>query len=199
MKRLLATLALGAFVAALVTIAIASSSRSKSTTTTTAPATTTRPVTTRQTTTTAPPKPKRVKLTAVGAYDPEGDGHENDSLAPLAVDGDPTTYWKTEHYTHGFFKKGVGLVLDAGKRRELSRVVVFTDGAGSRAQIELGQSPTGPFKAVSPDKELTGHTTFVLTKGAAGRYVVVWVTALPTTTGEGHVTEVRAFAPPAPA
>jgi hypothetical protein len=136
----------------------------------------------------APP----VKLAAVGAYDPEGDGHENDDLAPLAVDGDASTFWKTEHYTNGFFKKGVGLVLDAGRTRALARVTVSTDGGGSSAQIELGDSPTGPFRPVSADLPLNGATTFRLKKGAAGRYVVVWITALPKAIGEAHVTEVRA-------
>ena len=32
-----------------------------------------------------------VKLTAAGAFDPEGDGHERDEEAPLAVDGKPST------------------------------------------------------------------------------------------------------------
>ena len=159
--------------------------------TTTAATTVTRP------TTTAPaPRPRQVavRLTGTGAYDPEGDGHENDDLAPLAVDGDPTTFWKTEHYSKTFFKKGVGLVLDAGRSLGLSRVVVETDGRGSSAQIQLGNNPAGPFHAVSADRPLNGTTTYTLTKGAAGRYIVIWITALPQALGEAHVTEVRASA-----
>jgi hypothetical protein len=145
------------------------------------------------TTTTKPPPPKRValKLTATGAYDPEGDGHENDDLAPLAVDGDPTTLWKTEHYKR-FFKKGVGLVLDAGRSLRLSHVVVETDSRGSSAQIRIGNNPTGPFHAVSAERPLTGTTTYALNKGAVGRYIVIWITAVPQALGEAHVTEIRA-------
>ncbi len=184
------------FIGAMVAIAIASSTGGGGGETTTEAAATTRAPSTPATTAAAPPKPVPVpvKLTAAGTYDPEGDQHENDGLAPLAVDGDPTTFWKTEHYTHLFFKKGVGLVLDAGRRRPLARVVVGTDGGGSSAQIELGDDPAGPFRAVSPVKPLTGTTAFALRKGAAGRYVVVWITALPQAVGEAHVTEVRAFA-----
>ncbi len=199
MKRIVAGGALAVFIAAMAAVAISSATSggggSASSPATTAATTTTPPVITTAPVTTAPaPKPVRVKLTAVGAYDPEGDQHENDSLAPLAVDGDPTTYWKTEHYTNGFFKKGVGLVLDAGSHRTISTVVVSTDGAGVRAQIELGDDPAGPFTAVSPVKALSGRTAFALRKGAAGRYVVVWITALPAAIGEGHVTEVTALA-----
>lgn len=192
MSRVIAAGALAVFITALVVIAISSATSGGGGGT----ATTIRRTTTRQatapTTPPAPPKARAVELTAVGAYDPEGDGHENDDLAPLAVDGDPATFWKTEHYTHGFFKKGVGLVLDAGAPRKLSLVTVSTDASGSRAQIRLGANPNGPFRAVSPERSLNGTTAFKLARGSSGRYVVVWVTALPPATGEAHVTEVRA-------
>src|SRR4029079_12884506 len=50
----------------------------------------------------AKPPPARsrfVKLTAAGAFDPEGDGHERDEEASLAVDGDRSTFWRTERYS----------------------------------------------------------------------------------------------------
>ena len=155
---------------------------------------TTRAATTATTTTTTAPRPPKqvaVKLSGAGAYDSEGDGRENNDLARLAVDGEPTTFWKTEHYKR-FFKKGVGLVLDAGRSLALSSVVVRTDLRGSSAQIQLGNNPAGPFHAVSADRPLTGTTRYTLTKGAAGRYIVIWITALPQALGEAHVTEVRA-------
>jgi hypothetical protein len=193
-NRLVAAGALAVFLVAMLVIVIASATSgggSSSARTTAAATTAVQP-----TTTAPPPPPKRVavKLTGTGAYDPEGDGHENDDLAPLAVDGDPATFWKTEHYTKRFFKKGVGLVLDAGRSLGLSQVVVETDSRGSSAQIQLGNNPAGPFHAVSADRPLTGTTTYTLNKGAAGRYIVVWVTALPQALGEAHITEVRASA-----
>jgi hypothetical protein len=193
-NRLVAAGALAAFLVAMLVIVIASATSgggSSSTRTSTAATAAIPP-----TTTAPPPPPKRVavKLTGTGAYDPEGDAHENDDLAPLAVDGDPATFWKTEHYTKRFFKKGVGLVLDAGRSLGLSQVVVETDGRGSSAQIQLGNNPAGPFHAVSADRPLTGTTTYTLNKRAAGRYIVIWITALPQALGEAHVTEVRASA-----
>ncbi len=202
MNRLVAAGALAAFLVALIVIVIvsATSGGGSSSERTTSALSTTVTRTTRPTTTgTQPPRQVAVKLTGTGAYDPEGDQHENDDLAPLAVDGDPTTFWKTEHYTKGFFKKGVGLVLDAGRSLGLSKVVVETDGRGSSAQIQLGNNPAGPFHAVSANRPLTGTTTYTLNKGAAGRYIVVWITATPRELGEAHVTEVRATATLAPA
>ena len=194
MTRLVAAGALAAFLVAMVVIVIASANSGGGSSST--PRSTAARTATQSTTTTAPPPSKQVavRLTGTDAYDPEGDGHENDDLAPLAVDGDPATFWKTEHYTKRFFKKGVGLVLDAGRSLGLSQVVVKTDERGSSAQIQLGNNPAGPFHAVSANRPLTGTTTYTLNKGAAGRYIVIWITALPQDLGEAHVTEVRASA-----
>ena len=146
--------------------------------TTTRPKPTTRPVA----------RARFVKLTAAGAFDPEGDGHERDEEASLAVDGDRSTFWRTERYSR-FFKTGVGLVLDAGRRVRVRQVVVDSATPGVRAEIRVGSSRTGPFTRVSAAKTLTARTTFPVA-GRAGRYVVVWVTALPPESA-GEVAEVR--------
>ena len=146
--------------------------------TTTRPKPTTRPVA----------RARFVKLTAAGAFDPEGDGHERDEEAPLAVDGDRSTFWRTERYSR-FFKTGVGLVLDTGRRVRVRQVVVDSATPGVRAEIRIGNSRTGPFTRVSPAKTLTARTTFPVA-GRTGRYVVVWVTALPPESA-GEVAEVR--------
>jgi len=139
----------------------------------------------------AKPPPARsrfVKLTAAGAFDPEGDGHERDEEASLAVDGNRSTFWRTERYSR-FFKTGVGLVLDAGRAVRVRQVVVDSGTPGVRAEIRIGSSPTGPFTRVSPAKTLTARTTFPVA-GRTGRYVVVWVTGLPPESA-GEVAEVR--------
>ena len=191
-NRLLATLALAVFLGALILIALKSTDSdgggSAATTDPTRTATRTRP------TTTAPKQPVRLKLAAVGAFDPPpGDGRENDADIPKTVDGDPATFWSTEHYTNGFFKKGVGFVLDAGRRRTFDRVLVGTDGTGASVEIRIGNNPNGPFRVVSANRALSGTTAFAVKKGATGRYVLVWVTTIPPATGEAHITEVRAF------
>jgi len=196
---MLAAVALAAFVAAMVVIAVASTGSNKTTvtaapTTTVPAAITTRPV---EVTTVRRRRAIPLHLDPTGVYDPPpGDGRENDSQVPNAVDGDPATSWSTEHYTQGFTKDGVGIVLDVGTRRLIDRVLVGTDVAGSRAEIRLGDAPTGPFRLASENQLLDGTTTFGLNDGATGRYLVVWFTRLSPTIGEAHVTEVRGFAGP---
>jgi eukaryotic-like serine/threonine-protein kinase len=130
-----------------------------------------------------------VKLAGVGAYDPPpGDGREHDEDAPNATDGNLATYWSTESYqSFSATKSGVGLVLDAGKSVELSRVRVQTDTPGFTAEIQAGGSSSGPFHGVS-SSETVGTSADFAVHGSA-RYWVVWITALE---GRAHVNEVTA-------
>jgi hypothetical protein len=133
-----------------------------------------------------------VTLAGVGAYDPYGDGSEHDAAAINATDGDPQTYWATEHY-NSFQKKGVGLVLDARGVAEISRVTVVTDTPGFTAEIRATNIQGGPTQAVS-DQRVVGRTTrFAIHESAPKRFYVVWITKLPPGGSFAHVNEVRAF------
>jgi hypothetical protein len=137
----------------------------------------------------ARPKPAPfVKLTAVGAFDPEGDGRERDEEASFAVDGRADTLWRTEHYS-SFFKSGVGLVLDMGRRARVERVLVDSPSPGSTAQIKLGDSPQGPFRTVTAERPLTARTSFAVAR-RAGRYVLVWIVGMPEDSAT-EIAEVR--------
>lgn len=138
----------------------------------------------------SPAAPVPVRLRAVRAFDPEGDGSENDERAPLATDGDPATFWATERY-RSFFKDGVGLVLDAGEPVTLVRVVVTTDTPGFRAGVKVGPTPEGPFVAVAPAVAVGGRTTLKL-RPRNGRYAMLWIEQIPPASA-AHVSEVRAW------
>jgi eukaryotic-like serine/threonine-protein kinase len=135
-----------------------------------------------------------VPLTAMGGYDPEGDGTEHNEVAALATDGNPSTSWMTEHYDSqdfGRLKSGVGLVLDAGSSVKLAQLTVTTPTPGFTAQIQAGDSSTGPFTDDSSSQSVSGTTTFTL-NGATARYYVVWITQLPETDGRAEISEVTA-------
>jgi eukaryotic-like serine/threonine-protein kinase len=137
---------------------------------------------------------KPLTLAAAGSYDPDGDGAEHSEDVKYAVDGNPSTYWKTEHYrdlTLG--KPGVGFVVDTGGTKALRRVVLTTDTPGFHAQIRGGSSAQGPFReALSGVKTIEASTTIPL-QAKAVRYVLVWLTQLPPGSGDAHVDEVKAF------
>jgi predicted Ser/Thr protein kinase len=125
----------------------------------------------------APPRPTGpVHFTSAAAYDPFGDGQEHDEAAPAAIDGNDTTPWMTEHY-QSFTKQGVGLVVGAGRAVSPKTVTINTDTPGFTASIKAGDSPTGPFQAVSNSQTIAGTTaTFNLDGG--GRYFLLWITNL---------------------
>jgi hypothetical protein len=59
------------------------------------------------------PPPGPVEIAALAAYDPQGDGEENNDLAASAgADDDPATNWRTLCYASRYMgKEGVGLAV----------------------------------------------------------------------------------------
>ncbi len=130
-----------------------------------------------------------VPLYAIGAWDPYGDHAEHDSEVAAATDGRPLTFWRTETYSSGLRKPGVGLLLDAGRPVALRRLDVSTDTPGFRAVIQAGAAPTGPFHPVSAQAAVAARTAFTL-RGGPERFYVVWITRLDHV---AHVDGVRAL------
>ncbi|MHB1244143.1 MAG: protein kinase domain-containing protein [Gaiellaceae bacterium] len=133
-----------------------------------------------------------VQLAGVGAYDPDGGDGEHDDEAPLATDGDASTFWTTSSYRaslEAIGKSGVGVVLDAGEQRRLSQLAVSTDTPGFTAEIRAGDSAGGPFEQVVGAAKTVGPSTIWELENADARYYVVWITHLDRV---AHVNEVEA-------
>jgi serine/threonine protein kinase len=130
-----------------------------------------------------------VALSGVGADDPFGNNKvEHDEEAPNATDGDPKTFWETEHYNSGLGKPGVGVVLAARRPVALKQLTVTTDTPGFTAQVRVGATPKGPFAPDSQAKTINGRAVYAL-RGATGRYYEVWITNLGSNSS-AHVNEV---------
>jgi serine/threonine protein kinase len=135
-----------------------------------------------------------ITLHATGNYDPSGghaDTHAN--TASAATDGNPGTFWYTQHYnTSGFggLKTGLGLALDAGHAVRASQLTVTSDTPGFTAQVLAGNSLQAHPTPDSAVRTVGNHTTFAL-RGASARYYVLWITQLPSA-GLVHVNEVKA-------
>jgi serine/threonine protein kinase len=141
--------------------------------------------------------PKTVKLHAVTAYDPDGDGTENNSLVSRATDGNSRTYWPTEYYNSWpavGYKPGVGIVVATKKAEQLKSVTTQTSTPGFRAQIQAGPSPSGPFSPVSPWKTAGRTTTFDLDlRGHSYRYYLLWLKLPPDRSIHvGQISEITA-------
>jgi eukaryotic-like serine/threonine-protein kinase len=134
---------------------------------------------------------------AVEAHDPFGTLGENDDEVGLAVDGDPTTFWRTENYDQlDMDKDGVGLLFDLGRSQRVTEFSLRTPGDGWRFEVRAGDDrdalATGP-----------GGSAFVAEESmregidpVRGRYVLLWVTEVsPQEDGANRaiVAEFRVF------
>jgi serine/threonine-protein kinase len=137
-----------------------------------------------------------IHLTAVGAYDPDGDHHEHDDKAYLATDSSPDTYWETEHYdtAPSLGKQGVGLVLDAGRSVQLHQLGFSTSTPGLTAEIRAGDLRGGPFDTVVGASKTVGQTQQVryAIRSGAHRYYVIWITRLGAGYKTARINDVRA-------
>jgi hypothetical protein len=140
-----------------------------------------------------------IEVASAADFDPQGDPpEENPELAPLVVDGDPATAWRTMTYNDqlgpGGLKTGVGLVLDLGEAQEVSQVDLTLVGAPTGVSLYVEDSlPTG-VRDLTPvtSTEAKARQRLTLDEPVTGRYVVVWLTALPAIEGgyRGEVAEV---------
>ncbi len=132
--------------------------------------------------------------------DPQGSPpEENPDLAPLAVDGDPATAWRTMTYKQNFgpggLKTGVGLVIDLGAEHTVASVDLTFVGAPTSYSVYLTDSaPTdvSGLTAAATGTAAEARGRVDLEGGASGRYLTVWLTSLPTIPGgfRGEVAEV---------
>lgn len=132
-------------------------------------------------------------------FDPQGSPprDENPELAPLAVDGDRQTSWRTQTYDQNFgpggLKDGVGLVLDLGAARAVSAVdLTLGDGSTEVSLFVTARAPTG-VGSLTPAATATvdGAQRVTLDQPAQGRFVTVWLTSIPAVPGgfRGEVAE----------
>ncbi|HSL56298.1 MAG TPA: protein kinase [Acidimicrobiales bacterium] len=124
----------------------------------------------------------------VRAFDPQGTGPpgENDELAPFAIDGDPTTAWRTEGYETrdfgGLPKSGVGLSISLAEVATVQRVIVESPSSGWSAGIHVAPADTDDLTAwgdpvVVRDVVPAGRVAFELGGVDAGA-LLLWITDL---------------------
>ena len=119
-----------------------------------------------------------IAATAV-AYDPLGDGVENNDSAGAAVDGDRSTSWQTERYTDPLSatKAGVGLVLTADG--PISAIEI-TGSLNTRYSIGWAAEPLpnpDDWQPVGTGALLTGTTRHQVP--ATDGVWLLWLTELP--------------------
>jgi hypothetical protein len=82
-------------------------------------------------------------ISGIQAIDPQGDGNENGTAAEKAIDGDPSTNWRSDRYqsaTFGGLKKGLGLYLEL-QPGPVTSVTVTMPGTGGTVELRSASGP----------------------------------------------------------
>lgn len=140
-------------------------------------------------------------IISASAFDPQGDGRENDGQVSRVFDGDPQTEWTSERYNtadFGGLKKGVGVIVDLGPNVQPKTLYLDLPTA---ADVELYVAPEPSMEGAvrfSEAKDVRGSDqkyTVPASAAGAGQYVIVWFTQLSQDDNgnyRAHLAEVRA-------
>lgn len=144
-----------------------------------------------------------VPIVSASAFDPSGDGHENDDLAANARDGNASTAWRTEGYNDRditLLKDGVGITFALEGVHALDRIEIDSPTNDWTAQIfvadELRSDLTGWGDPVATVDGVAAGTKTIELDGARGAFVLVWILDRGDASGRAPFTlnELRAFA-----
>ncbi|MBS1848713.1 MAG: serine/threonine protein kinase [Actinobacteria bacterium] len=139
----------------------------------------------------------RPRITTVHAFDPEGDGVEDNADLPHLTDGNPDTVWHTDTYKDApvfGVKDGVGLdIVLAGEAKTTSLVVDgLTSGWNASVYVSSGTSLTTLAdwgRPVTSKTDITpGRTTFDLGEHLGDR-ILLWITR-PGPSGRVTISEI---------
>ena len=117
----------------------------------------------------------------VEAYDPQGDGEENNSSTPKIYDGDKSTGWSSENYRSNEFgglKEGLGVIVDLGPNKKPQTVELDLPQA---ADVEVYVGPDNRLEGatkIGEKEKADGTETFQVPADVSGQYIVVWFTEL---------------------
>ncbi len=135
-----------------------------------------------------------VKPVRATVFSPGGEA-DNPADAGNAIDGSPTTVWKTDTYSDPVpfpnFKNGVGLILQLPKPTAIGSVSLDVNSTGTSIQIRSAQSATpatlDDTTEVSPPTPMkTGSNTINIDNPQPVSNVLVWITTLGSVDGKSE-------------
>ncbi|WP_158630396.1 protein kinase family protein [Glycomyces terrestris] len=133
---------------------------------------------------------------------PDGDRDQGEGVEAV-IDGNASTGWSTNTYYNdpgfGNLKPGMGILIDLGEAQEVASVRVQMTSAGATVGLlagdeDPGDSSEGDQAIVDGFTELAAPVADADTNielqagGQSARYIVVWVTELPASSGGYKLT-----------
>jgi serine/threonine-protein kinase len=138
-----------------------------------------------------------VRIAEAQAFDPDGDGSEHDAEAPRAIDGDVSTFWRTDRYNNRditLLKDGVGLILHLDSAADLGTLEIDSPTNDWRARIYVADAPKGTLAewgepVASEPRGFTPGQTSVDLDGRRGAAVLIWILDTGDTNGRVEISE----------
>ena len=106
--------------------------------------------------------------------------------AALAIDGNPSTAWFTQHYataSFGGLRSGSGLVFDLGTAVAVKRLVVQLAVPGTSVVVHAGDDESSLLSAPAVGTVPSGPSTWTLRPTVTARYWLIWFTRLAPSDG----------------
>jgi serine/threonine-protein kinase len=145
-----------------------------------------------------------VEIASGRDFDPIGGDGEHTDEAPLAIDGDPASAWSTEGYNSpDMDKEGVGYEFDLGDSFDVTGITIESSLPGWTFELygseESFATTPSEGRLLSTDGEDTFQadlTTEVELEPESVRYVLVWLTELPSDGSDyrGSIAEAEILA-----
>ncbi|MCZ0731977.1 murein biosynthesis integral membrane protein MurJ [Mycolicibacterium iranicum] len=135
-----------------------------------------------------------IKPVRATVFSPEGEADAPD-LAPLAIDGNPTTVWPIDTYTDPVpfpnFKNGVGLMLQLPEPATIGSVTINLNSTGTSVQIRSADTATpssleDTTALTDPTPLKPGSNTIEVPDAQPTSNVLVWVSTLGQVSGESR-------------
>jgi serine/threonine protein kinase len=151
------------------------------------------------------PTPVAVRAGQVRIVDSKPGTRSELGGAGAMVDGNQSTYWKTEHYignaAFGGSKPGMGVLIDLGAPKAVTTVKITFANRGATVELRKGTS-LPPATATGDEQVLqtyepigqpqdAGSTTVLNSDGQPVQYLLIWMTKLPAAIDDSSRYQVR--------
>ncbi|GAA3500316.1 protein kinase family protein [Streptomyces prasinosporus] len=144
-----------------------------------------------------PEAPKPLAIQGAQEYVAKGDAQAPEDVVKT-YDGDGSTYWRTKSFVDGpdmnpAFKPGVGIVYDLGSEQTVKSSTIGLRYTGDHTTVTLyatdsigSSTPIGSMEKLGTVKTTGDQATVKVDKPVKTRYVLVWLTALPSAPGDAY-------------
>lgn len=133
------------------------------------------------------PESKPIVIDEAVTFDPSTEGGENQDLAHLAIDGDPSTFWRSLRYNSPTYaiKPGLGFSIILKDATEISEVMLNVHGSGGKVEIRAGDPQDPTAGDVLASGSMDGETTFTFEEPVETDTIVLWFPELPVADSDG--------------